>query len=44
LLKCAAKAISLPTIPPTTLLAVEKAEAAARRGLSLAEQRREGKG
>ena len=32
-----AKAITLPTVTPTTLLAIEKAEAIAERGLSFAE-------
>lgn len=37
LLAYGAKAITLPAITPTTLLAMEKAEAAAKRGLSFAE-------
>jgi hypothetical protein len=37
LLAYGAKAITLPAVTPTTLLAMEKAEAAAKRGLSFAE-------
>jgi hypothetical protein len=37
LIEFGAKSVTLPAITPTTLLAMEKAEAAARRGLSFAE-------
>ena len=37
LIEYGAKAITLPTVTPTTLLAAEKAESVARRGLSFAE-------